>query len=103
MLFGFAGSALGQHRIVKLNSRQVRGQEPKADSITVIWDDREGRHQWSSMSLEGPVQFVTQDILNLSPYSPVRYLTRDGSYRDIHYLTVSRKNGDTILGYQTSL
>jgi hypothetical protein len=103
MLLGSAGSALGQHRVVKLNSSQVQGQAPKADSITVVWDDGEGRHRWSSISIQGPVQFVTRDITSMSPYSPVRYLTRDGSYRDIHYLTLSRENGDTILGYQTRL
>jgi len=90
VLLGFDGLALGQHRIIKLNSSQVQGQEPKADSITVVWDDGEGRQRWSSVSIQGPVNLVTRDIPQMSPYSPVRYLTRDGEYREIHYLTLSR-------------
>src|SRR5262249_14420430 len=103
MLLGSAGSALGQHRIVKLNSIHVQGQGLKADSITVVWDDGEGRHRWSSISLQGSVKFVTRDVPHPSPESPVRFLTQDGPYRDNLYRTFSPEEGDVILGHQTIL
>src|SRR5262249_54357269 len=103
MLLGFAGWALAQQRIVKLNSSQLQGQGLKADSITVVWDDGEGRHRWSSISLQGPVKFVTRDVPHPSPESPVRFLTQDGPYRDNLYRTFSREEGEMILGHQTIL
>jgi len=106
VLLGFAGSALGQHRIVKLNSSQVKGREPKANSITVVWDDGESRHRWSTISLEG--RFVTRDVLAPSPESPVRYLdSMDGSVAiflsGLPHFSFSQEEGDTILRYKTSL
>jgi len=108
MLLRFAGSALGQHRIVKLNSSQVQGREPKANSITVIWDDGEGRHRRSSILIEGPVRFVTRDVPSPYPESPIRYLDGvDGSVAiflsALPHFSFSQEEADTILGYQTAL
>jgi len=103
MLLGFAGSALAQHRIVKLNSSQVQGQGLKADAILVAWDDGQGRQRWSYVSLQGPVKFGTGDAPHSSPNSPSRFLSQNGPYRNAHYFTSSREEGDTILGYQTAL
>jgi hypothetical protein len=103
MLLVLAGSVLGQHRIVKLNSSRVQGQGLRADSILVVWDDGEGRQRWSYVSLQGPVTFLTGDAPHTSPNKPSRFLSQDGPYVNYCYFTSSPEEGDTILGYQTAL
>src|SRR5215470_15789031 len=74
MLLGFASSALAQHRIVKLNSSQVKGQGLKANSIYVEWDGGEGKCQFTSILSQGPVQFFGGDRTSLSPEAQVPLL-----------------------------
>jgi hypothetical protein len=110
MLLGFAGSALGQHRIVKLNSSDVQGQEPKANSITVIWDDGESRCRFTSILSQGPAQFSGGDSLSWPPEAQTPLLIVDVPSKDysVRYFaprleTEKTAPGDTILGHQTTL
>jgi hypothetical protein len=109
VLLGFAGSALGQHRIIKLNSSQVQGQEPKANSITVIWDDGESRCRFTSILSQGPVQFSGGDRASLSPEALVPLFIVDSPSKDysVRYFAplaeTAKAEGDTILGHQTAL
>lgn len=109
MLLGLAGSALGQHRILRLNSNQAQGQEPKAVSITVAWDDGEDRHRLSSILAQGPVQFFTRNTVSWPTHAQVPLLIVDTTSRDwwVRYyssrLETATRDGDTICGHQTAM